>query len=108
MCSSYSAAARNRIMVRLKQNVVGYQMVEAVLRGWPTRKPLPLWIPQGNLRKVGNVSDFALDQAGSHEVEYERIDITTDEGRKDKYSGGYGDDLDGTWDNVVKIVEESR
>ncbi len=41
LCSDYKAAADNRKMVRLKQNIEGYLFIEALVRGWPRKKPLP-------------------------------------------------------------------
>ena len=44
MCSNYKRAAENRRMVRLKQNILGYLFIEALLRSWPRKKPLPEWL----------------------------------------------------------------
>ncbi len=40
-CDDFPAAARNRRMVRLKQNIDGYLFIEALVRSWPLNKPLP-------------------------------------------------------------------
>ncbi len=103
MCESYKRAAANRQTIRLKQNISGYLEIEAIVRSWPYKKPLPNWITQGNLPKIGNTSNRAMHQGGFHEVIDERIDITA---VRANMNNSFGDEWDGSWDNAVKIVEE--
>ena len=48
-CDDLEKAARNREMVVKGLNISGYISVEEFLKGHPTRKKLPDWIPQGVL-----------------------------------------------------------
>ncbi len=45
LCEDYSVAKRNRRMVELKENIEGYLFIEALIKRWPRKKPLPerLW-----------------------------------------------------------------
>ena len=63
-CPDFWAAARNREMVKHRRNIIGYLMVEAVLKGWPMLKRLPDWMPRGTLPKIGG--DVDLGQRGMH------------------------------------------
>ncbi len=68
-CPDFAAASRNREMVENHENAAGYQLVEAVLRGWPSRKPLPNWIPQGKLPTIGKHEAREIEAYGMHELE---------------------------------------
>lgn len=63
LCDDYSRAKANRRMVRLKQNISGYLFIEALVRNWPRKKPLPEWL-WGTLPSVDK--NEKLD--GFHEV----------------------------------------
>ena len=58
MCLDYKAAARNRRMVRLKQNIEGYLYIEQLVRNWPRGKPLPEQL-------IGRIPSL-----GQHEMPY--------------------------------------
>ena len=66
LCSDYKAAARNRRMVRLKQNIEGYLFIEALVRSWPRKKPLPEWL-YGHIPSVSKTEVRGL--YGFHEIE---------------------------------------
>ena len=68
MCSDYENAARNREMVRLKQNVEAYIWIEAVVKSYPHRKRLPSWIPQGDIPVVDKSEIRELRKYGIHEI----------------------------------------
>ena len=65
LCSDYKAAARNRRMVRLKQNIEGYLFIEQLVRNWPRNKRLPDAL-LGTLPSVGKHEARELN--GFHEV----------------------------------------
>ena len=65
MCSDLEAAKRNRRMVKLKQNIMGYMFIEALVKSWPRNKPLPEWL-YGTLPLVGKNEEREL--FGFHEV----------------------------------------
>ncbi len=68
-CPDFDAASRNRDMVENHECTAGYQLVESVLKGWPRRKPLPGWIPQGNLPQIGNHEAREIGEYGMHELD---------------------------------------
>ena len=68
-CADFVRAAANRIMVARGQNIIGYLEVESALRRCPRNKPLPAWIPLGNMPKIGKGERNALYQHGMHEIE---------------------------------------
>jgi hypothetical protein len=65
MCLDYSAAKRNRRMVKLKENISGYLYIEALIRGWPKKKPLPEWL-FGHVPSISKTESREL--YGFHEV----------------------------------------
>ncbi len=73
-CEDFKAAARNRRMVRLKQKISGYLFIEAVIRGWPHRKPLPEWL-YGSIPTIHRYEyedrneDRYLHSLGMHRIE---------------------------------------
>ena len=64
MCPDLRAAARNRQMVANKRNVIGYQIIEAIVKSYPRNKPLPEQL-YGNIPSVGKHENLY----GFHEVE---------------------------------------
>ena len=68
MCSDYKAAARNRRMVKLKQNIEAYLWIESVIRGWPHRKRLPYWVPQGDIPIIDKGEIQELHKYGIYEI----------------------------------------
>ena len=66
MCLDYVAAARNRRMVRLKQNIEGYLFIEDKVRNWPRGKRLPDAL-LGTLPSIGKHEARELN--GFHEVD---------------------------------------
>jgi len=52
LCGNYVRARQNRRMVRLKQNILGYLFIEALVRRWPHGEPLPDYLI-GTLPFVG-------------------------------------------------------
>jgi hypothetical protein len=52
-------------MVKLKQNISGYLFIEALIRGWPHKKPLPEWL-YGYIPSVSGTE--AKELYGFHEV----------------------------------------
>ena len=48
-CADFDNAARNRKLVANKECVEGYIEVERALERIPLNKPLPSWMPQGNI-----------------------------------------------------------
>ena len=66
LCSDYKAAARNRRMIKLKQNIEGYLFIEALVRNWPRKKPLPEWL-YGHIPSVSKTE--AKNLYGFHKVE---------------------------------------
>ena len=74
-CDDFGKAARNREMVAGKHNILAYLMTEAVLKGWPLAKPLPGWIPTGNLISVGE-EEFRRMKGAFHELSFfEGVDV---------------------------------
>jgi len=65
LCLNYKAAARNRRMVRLKQNISEYVRIEAKVKSWPKGKRLPDEL-LGTLPTVGKHE--ARELYGFHEV----------------------------------------
>lgn len=65
-CDDFDSAERNRGMVARKENISGYIQIEAIVKAWPSRKPLPYWIPQGDLPQVGKGEN--IHRYGMHEV----------------------------------------
>ncbi len=72
LCSDYAAAACNRRMVRLKQNIDGYLWIENLVRTWPRKKPLPMWL-YGRLPSVGKQEARELYQYGIYEIKEDDI-----------------------------------
>ena len=70
-CSDFVRAAANRIMVARNQNIAGYLDVESALRRCPRNKPLPAWIPLGNVVTVSKNERNNLYQWGMHEIKEE-------------------------------------
>jgi len=68
-CSDFGAAARNRQRIKSGENLLWWLWYEAVVKSWPYRKPLPFWLPQGNLPKVGKQEAKTLHQHGIYEVD---------------------------------------
>ena len=68
LCADYVAAARNRRMVRLKQNITGYLWIEAIVRNCPRSKPLPEWLYH-ELPQIGKREAKELHKYGIYEVE---------------------------------------
>ena len=66
LCSDYKAAADNRRMVKLKQNIEGYLFIEALVRNWPHNKRLPDAL-LGTLPSIGKHE--ARELHGFHEVD---------------------------------------
>ena len=66
LCSDYERAAANRQMVRLKQNIEGYLFIEALIRSWPRKKPLPAQL-LGYILSVGGHEGREL--SGFHRVD---------------------------------------
>ncbi len=66
LCEDYSRAKANRRMVKLGGNIQGYLFIEALVRSWPHKKPLPEWL-WGTLPTVGKHEARELN--GFHEVE---------------------------------------
>ncbi len=67
MCLDYQQAAENREMVRLKQNIEGYLFIEALVRSWPRKKPLPEWL-YGHLPVVNGQEAKELYRYGVYEI----------------------------------------
>jgi len=65
LCSDYKAAARNRRMVRLKQNIEGYLFIESLVRNWPRNTRLSDAL-LGTLPSIGKHGARELN--GFHEV----------------------------------------
>ncbi len=83
-CNDFKGAARNRRMVKWKRNIVGYLEVEAILKNTPLSKPLPSWVPVGNLPKVGkeeyrgqNETKY-LHSMGMHNIDEKIIEVNGD------------------------------
>ena len=68
MCRDYENALRNREMIRLKQNISAYVLIEIAIRNCPHRKPLPAWIPQGDVPVVDKSEITELGKYGIHEI----------------------------------------
>ena len=68
-CDDFGSAARNRKRIKSKDNLTWWLWYEAVVKGWPFRKPLPFWLPQGGLPKVGKYEARELYQYGIYEVD---------------------------------------
>ncbi len=68
-CTDFTRAAANRIMVARGRNITGYLDVESAVRRCPRNKPLPGWIPLGNMPKIGKGERNTLYQYGMHEEE---------------------------------------
>ena len=70
-CDDFGNAARNRERVRKGENTAAYQISEAVVKAWPRNKPLPLWIPQGDLPQIGKSREELqeLSDFGYHIIE---------------------------------------
>ena len=78
-CDDFKKAARNREMVAKKRNIIAYLMVEAVLKGWPLSKPLPIWVPTGELMIIrkkdlrqwgGFMHEIKIDSRGREYYKY--------------------------------------
>ena len=67
-CDDFAAAARKRQMVRLKQNIEGYLWIEALVRGWPHKKPLPEWL-FGHIPTIGREEEREMSQYGIYEID---------------------------------------
>jgi len=51
-CDDLERAAQNRLMVANQEHTTAYRMVEDYLTHTPQNKPLPSWIPLGELPDV--------------------------------------------------------
>ena len=61
----YERAAQNREMVKHNRYSTGYEEVAAILKSWPRKRPLPYWVPQGELPQIGKHEELY----GMHEIE---------------------------------------
>jgi len=64
MCNDLESAARNRQMIKLKQNIEGYLFIEAMVKRWPRNKRLPEQF-YGEIPIISNKENLY----GFHEVE---------------------------------------
>ena len=70
-CDDFVGAARNRRMIANKENIKWWLWMEAVRDSCPYGKPLPWWIPQGGLPRVGKYEARSLYQHGIYQIEEE-------------------------------------
>ncbi len=70
-CPDFDRAKRNREMVKNKEHVLSYLVVEQYLAHAPRKWKLPDWIPQGELPAVGRKDwqQFGGDKGGLYEAE---------------------------------------
>ena len=68
-CDDLAAAARNRRRIKSGENLTWWLWYEAVVKSWPLRKPLPFWLPQGELPKVGKHEAKELREHGIYELD---------------------------------------
>ena len=78
-CDDLERARYNREIVARRMFTTSYQEVEYYLTHTPLHRPLPLWIPQGQLPQVGKhesreIEDrFVVDLTGDVTEEYNVI-----------------------------------
>lgn len=65
-CNDFAAAARNREMIANKENIVWWLWMESVRDKCPYSKPLPYWIPQGDIPKIGKREEREARQYGMY------------------------------------------
>ena len=70
-CSDFEGAAANRKRIAAGEHLVWWLWYEALVRGGPLRKALPLWVPQGGLPRVGKHEQRDLHKYGIHRINEE-------------------------------------
>ncbi len=69
-CDDFDQAKRSRELEGNYAATTGYQQVESALAHTPLNKPLPLWIPRGELIQIGGKEWRILggEREGIHEL----------------------------------------
>ena len=62
-CDDFDRAARNRLLVSGKMFTNNYEAIEKAVKHLPIHKPLPYWIPRGELLEVSerDIKDLSAD-----------------------------------------------
>ena len=63
-CDDFDRAARNRLLVSGKMFTNNYEAVERAIKHLPILKPLPYWIPRGELPEVSERDIKDLNTSG--------------------------------------------
>lgn len=68
-CDDFEAAKRNRERKLTVEQLRWWLWYENTVRSWSYKKPLPFWIPQGRLPKIGKWDARYLSDHGMHVID---------------------------------------